>query len=82
MASKWDDVGLELDIQPYVLDNIRANGSNVETLCKNMISRWLGKTEGTGKQQRTWESVLEAVEKAVGSEVCETIKQSIVQGEF
>ena len=82
VAPKWDEVGLQLNIQPYVLWNIEADGSDVVTRCKNMFSKWLNGEPGTGDLQRTWESVLEAVKEAVGVEVCKIVEQSIVQGEL
>ena len=82
VAPKWDEVGLQLNIQPYVLRNIEADGGDVVTRCKNMFSKWLIGEAGTGDLQRTWESVLEAVRNAVGSEVRSNVEQSISQGEL
>ena len=82
VSPKWDEVGLQLDIEPYVLETVKADHSDVETQCKAMFQKWLHNGEGTGKQPRTWESVLEAVRKAVGSEVYTNIEQGIVQGEL
>ena len=82
VSPKWDEVGLQLDIEPYVLETVKADHSDVETCCKAMFQKWLHNGEGTGTQSRTWESVLEAVRKAVGSEVYANIEQGIVQGEL
>ena len=77
VAPKWDEVGLQLNIQQYVLRSVEADGADVVTRCKNMFDKWLDGQYGTGNLPRTWESVLEAVREAVGSEVCRTIEQSI-----
>lgn len=77
VAPKWDEVGLQLGIQQYVLRSVEADGSDVVTRCRNMFDKWLDGQKGAGRQQRTWESVLEAVREAVGSEVCKAIEQSI-----
>ena len=82
VASKWDEVGLQLNIEPYVLKNIEADGGDVVTRCKNMFSKWLIGEPETGGLQRTWESVLKAVREAVGSEVCSNVEQIISQGEL
>ena len=82
VSSKWEEVGLQLDIEPYVLETVKADHSDVEARCKAMFQKWLHSGEGTGKQPRTWESVLEAVRRAVGSEVYMNIEEHIVQGEF
>ena len=77
VAPKWDEVGLQLNIQQYVLRSVEADGGDVVTRCKNMFAKWLDGQNGTGNLPRTWESVLEAVREAVGSEVCRTIEHSI-----
>ena len=77
MAPKWDEVGLQLNIRQYVLRSVEADGGDVVTRCKNMFAKWLDGQYGTGNLPRTWESVLEAVREAVGSEMCRTIEQSI-----
>ena len=82
VAPKWDEVGLQLNIQPYVLESIEANGGDVVTRCKNVFSKWLNGETGTGDLQRTWESVLKAVKEAVGAEVCKNVEQCIVQGKL
>ena len=82
VSPKWEEVGLQLDIAPHVLETVEADHRDVEKCCKTMFKKWLHNGEGTGKQPRTWESVLEAVGKAVGSEVCANIEEDIVQGEF
>ena len=82
MSPKWDEVGLQLDIAPHVLETVVADHRDVETRCKTMFKKWLHSGEGTGKQPRTWESVQEAVRRAVGSEVYANIEQDIVQGEL
>ena len=78
MSPKWEEVVLQLDIAPHVLETVEADHRDVQT----MFKKWLHNGEGTGKQPRTWESVLEAVRKAVGSEVCVNIEEDIIQGEL
>ena len=82
VSPQWEEVGLQLDIAPHVLETVEADHRDVEKCCKTMFKKWLHSGEGTGKQLRTWESVLEAVRKAVGSEVCVNIEEDIVQGEL
>ena len=73
VAGKWDTIGLHLDIEDCVLQAIKTpNGSN-EDHCREMFRRWLAGECGCGTLLRTWSSVLHAVQKGCGSEVCKEI---------
>ena len=77
VASKWFATGLQLDIQPDVLDAIKTpNGSNNDH-CREMFKCWLAGQQGCGNLPRTWSSVLQAVENSCGTEVCREIKEDI-----
>ena len=69
VAGKWESVGLQLNIDDYVLHAIRTpNGSN-EDHCREMFRRWLAGERGCGALPKTWSSVLHAVQIGYGSEV-------------
>ena len=73
VASNWYKVGLQLDIEHYVLDAIKTpHGTNVDH-CLGMFAQWLDGKRDCGKLPRTWSSVLEAVEISCGSEVRQEI---------
>ena len=81
-ASKWFDIGLQLDITTEVLDAIKTpNGSNKEH-CLEMFKCWLAKEQGCGSLPRTWSSVVHAVENScvseVSREICECLQQMAV----
>lgn len=77
IAFDFDKVGLQLDIEPYVLANIAAEQSTPERKCLNMFQRWKNGEKGTGGQPRAWETILHAVGKAIGREVQKEIEQDI-----
>lgn len=69
VAGNWDKLGLQLDIEHYVLEAIKTpHGSKVD-FCLNMLAQWLDGKRDCGKLPKTWSSVLEAVESSCGSEV-------------
>ena len=79
VAGKWDNIGLQLDINDCVLQAIRTpNGSN-EDHCREMFRRWLAGECGCGTLPKTWSSVLCAVQSVSGSEVCHEITEEKFQ---
>ena len=64
-------------MEQYFLDGVKADGGDHETRCLDMFRKWLDGKTGSGILPRTWDSVLNAVEAAVGSEVRKTIEQNI-----
>lgn len=77
IAGNWRSFGLQLDIEPYMLDAVTTpNGTKAEH-CLNMLQDWLDKMPGTGEQRRTWSTVLEAVASSCGSEVRRNIEEAL-----
>lgn len=77
VASKWRNFGLQLDVEPYVLNGIvTPNGSNMDH-CINMLEDWLAGKQGTGRKPRTWANVLEAVADSCGSELRRDITEEL-----
>ena len=76
VAPKWYDLGLALDVRPFVLDTIFQ-----EQKCpdqpRTMLVRWLEGSPGTGSQPRTWQSVLDAVGMICGSAAMEDIRAAV-----
>ena len=67
IGRQWDRVGLQLDMEDYLLDAIPSD--DAENGGKQMFQQWLNGKKGSGGKPRTWESVLNAVEASIGSEV-------------
>ena len=77
VARSWRTVGLQLNIDDYVLDGIiTPNGSNAYH-CREMFRHWLDGEQGCGDLARTWSSVLDAVENSCGSEVRREIAEIV-----
>ena len=76
IAPKWYDLGLALDVKPFVLDTIFQ-----EQKCpdqpRTMFVKWLEKSPGTGSQSRTWQSVLDAVGMICGLAAMEDIRTAV-----
>ena len=76
VAPKWYDLGLALDVKPFVLDTIFQ-----EQKCpdqpRTMLVKWLEGCPGTGSQSRTWQTVLDAVRMICGSAAMEDIRAAV-----
>ena len=65
IAPDWYTVGIQLEIETYLLDIIRADHPHsVEDCCRTMFTRWLRYDEGTGGEPRVWRTVLKALKNA------------------
>lgn len=60
----WDRVGLQLDIEDYLLAAISSDDH--ENGGKQMFQQWLNGKKGSGGKPRMWESVLNAIENSIG----------------
>ena len=76
VAPKWYDLGLALDVKPFVLDTIFQ-----EQKCpdqpRTMLVKWLEGCPGTGSQPRTWQTVLDAVGMICGLAAVEDIRIAV-----
>ena len=70
IAPAWYDIGLQLDIEPDVLDEIEKEKSDQP---RKMLAKWL---QGSSC---TWKSVLNAVEKIRGVKPMEDIRAAVVE---
>ena len=76
VAPKWYDLGLALDIQPFVLDGV-AHQQEKADRPREMFAKWLEGSPGTGSQPRTWQTVLDAVGIICGSAAMEDIRTTV-----
>ena len=70
VAPVWYDVGLQLDLEPDVLDQIEKEKSDQP---RKMFAKWL---QGSCC---SWENVLNAVEKVRGVKLMEDIREAVVE---
>ena len=70
VAPAWYNVGLQLDIEPDVLDEIEKERADHS---RRMFARWLN------GPPRFWQSVLDAVEEVRGVKPMEEIRSAVVE---
>ena len=68
VSSRWDYVGLQLGVSPESLEEIDGEHQRKEDCCTALFADWLRGAPDTGSKQRSWESVLSAVETGHGTE--------------
>ena len=75
-CSRWEQAALCLGVQSYVLETEKwDNSSNAEEACRGVLRRWLLHAPGTGETERTWHSVLEALEASGHSQLAGQLKR-------
>ena len=75
-CSGWEQTALCLGVQSYVLETEKwDNHENPEEACRGVFRRWLLRAPGTGETERTWHSVLEALETSGHSQLAEQLKR-------
>ena len=63
-------------MQFYVLETEKwDNPNNAEEACRGVLRRWLLRAPCTGETERTWHSVLEALETSGHSQLAEQLKR-------
>ena len=76
VAPKWYDLGLALDIQPFVLDGVTHEQEKADRP-RVMFAKWLEASPDTGSQPRTWQTVLDAVRTICGLAAMEDIRTAV-----
>ena len=75
-CSGWEQTALGLGVQSYVLEAAKwDNHENPEEACRGVLRRWLLHAPGTGETERTWHSVLEALETSGHSQLAGQLKR-------
>ena len=75
IGRQWDRVGLQLDMEDYLLDAIPFDDAGNRG--KQMFQQWLNGKKGSGGKPRTWESVLNAVAASIGFEVRKDLEAAL-----
>ena len=75
-CSGWEQAALGLGVQSLVIETEKWNNpSNAEEACRGVLRRWLLCAPGTGETERTWHSVLEALETSGHSQLAGQLKR-------
>ena len=78
VAARWYEFGIYLKMDCYLLDNTKADeGAKVRACCIDMFKHWLNKEQGTGGEERSWSTVLGAVQRCLGREAAENIAAAL-----
>ena len=70
IAAVWYDVGLQLDLEPHVLDGIEKENSDGP---RKMFNKWLQGSDCS------WQRVLDAVRSVCGAKPMEDIRTAVVE---
>ena len=77
----WEQVVLYLGVESFVIDRVKgANPSHSEVACLGVLSSWLNASPGTGVAERTWRSVLEALETSGHRQLADKLKREHFSG--
>ena len=72
----WEQVVLHLGVESFVIDTLkRDNPGPSEEVCREVLNRWLSAEPGTGEAERTWGSVLEALETNRHRQLAEQLRR-------
>ena len=65
VAANWQKVALRLGVEGFVSEIVLKNHPNdCEGACRDMLDRWLRRDRHTGEEERTWFTLLTALNRA------------------
>ena len=72
----WEQVALCLGVESCLIDRVKGNnpGQSAEA-CQAVLNTWLNGESGTGVSERTWHSVLTALETSGQGQLAEQLKR-------
>ena len=80
IAVEWYDIGIELNIPRYRLDNIKTGNQHHHHIhqCLQMLQMWLQRSSSVEKSRRpTWENMYNAMVAVELTKAAETLKKEI-----
>lgn len=76
VAAKWESVAISLGIETCMIDIISKNHpKDCQQACLDMLKRWLSKEHYTGEEERTWSTLLSALEAADCAELRQRLQR-------
>ena len=67
---------LHLGVESFVIDTVKRDNPGLsEEVCREVLNRWLSAEPGTGEAERTWGSVLEALETNGHRQLAERLRR-------
>ena len=65
IASKWQNVAVMLGVETFIIEIVSVNNpKDCEGACRDMFKCWLRGDRHTGERDRTWSTLLMALESA------------------
>ena len=65
IAGNWEPVALHLGVEQSLIDIVtRNNPKDCEGACRGVLDRWLKGDRNSGRKERTWRTVVEALKKS------------------
>ena len=78
VSSRWNHIGLQLGVSSELLKVIECEQLlKMGDCCTALFEHWLRGAPGTGSKQRSWESVLSAVDTGHGTEAEGEIREEL-----
>ena len=76
VAADWEQLAIYLGVEPALLGNIKKNNScECREGCRDMLCRWIESKRGTGRQPRTWDSVVRAIRRMGREDLAEQLRR-------
>ena len=61
LDAQWREFGTYLSVEPFSMDSISKDYSDVESCIMQLVVKWVLHDIGTGDLPRTWQTVVQAV---------------------
>ena len=75
-SAHWKRVAMRLHFEGHEIDTIAADEHQCEDACCRMFSEWL---EGKGREPKSWETVLSALDEAGFGEVTSDLSDVLTE---
>ena len=82
IAGNWKPVALHLGVKQSLIDIVtRNNPKDCEEACRSVLDRWLKGDRNSGRKERTWRTVVEALEeRSFGTQADQLIREMVDTG--
>ena len=77
VAADWSQVAIYLGVEVSVINTTEENHRSCALACTAMFEQWLSWEPGTGEKDRTWHTVLSAMEDAGHEAFSQLLKTEI-----
>ena len=75
LDAQWREFGTYLSVEPFSMDSISKDYSDVESCIMQLVVKWVLHDIGTGDHPRTWQTVVLAVKHTGQGRLAEQLEQ-------